>query len=68
MANQMVRVPSSPLSPKPGQTFTVGSISWVINANGEGEIVEVVQFNPALGVIFLAESSLSSASSAKEIH
>ena len=48
MANKMVRFPSSPFSPKPGQTFTVGSISWFINDNGDGEIVEPVQNSTAL--------------------
>ena len=48
MANQMVHVPSSPFSLYPGQSLTVGSISWVINTNGEGKIVEMVQDNPTL--------------------
>ena len=47
MANKMVRFPSSPFSPKPGQTFTVGSISWLINDNGDGEIIEPVQNSTA---------------------
>ena len=43
MVNKMVRFSSSLFSPKPGQTFTVGSISWFINDNGDGEIVELAQ-------------------------
>ena len=42
MANQMVHVPSSLFSLYLGQSLTVGSISCVINAEGEGEIVETV--------------------------
>ena len=47
MANKMVRFPSSPFYPKPSQTFTVGSISWLINDNGDGEIIELVQNSTA---------------------
>ena len=33
--------------PQPGQIFTVGSISWIINADGVGELIEPVQINTA---------------------
>ena len=33
--------------PQPGQIFTVGSISWVINADGVGELLEPVQIYSA---------------------
>ena len=46
MASQMVRFPSSMILPEPGQTFTVGSMTWVIGANGVEEIVEAVQNHP----------------------
>jgi len=32
--------------PKPGQTFTVGSMTWVIDADGVEEIMEAVQNHP----------------------
>jgi hypothetical protein len=47
MVNSMVLFPSSPFSPAPGQSFMVGSITWVINTNGNGEIVELVRDNLA---------------------
>ena len=47
MASQMVRFSSSMIVPEPGQTFTVGSMTWVIGANGVEEIVEAVQNHPA---------------------
>ena len=37
---------SSPL-PQLGQIFTVGSISWIINADGVGELLEPVQIDSA---------------------
>jgi hypothetical protein len=43
MANRMVRSPSFFDSPAPGQIFTVGSITWIINPDGEGEIIELDQ-------------------------
>ena len=43
MTNQMVTFPSSMALPKPGQIFTVGSMTWVIGPDGNGEIVEAVQ-------------------------
>jgi hypothetical protein len=42
----MVRFPSSAFSPKLGQSFMVGSMTWIINADDKGEIMEVVQENP----------------------
>ena len=48
MASQMVRFPSSMILPELGQTFMVGSMTWVIGANGVEEIVEAVQNHPAL--------------------
>ena len=33
--------------PQPGQIFTVGSITWVINADGVGELLEPVQIRSA---------------------
>jgi hypothetical protein len=42
MAGQMVCIPSSPFDPRPGQVFTVGSFTWVINDNGDEEIVPPV--------------------------
>ena len=48
MASQMVRFPSSMILPEPGHTFMVGSMIWVIEANGVEEIVEAVQNHPTL--------------------
>jgi hypothetical protein len=47
MVSQMVRFPSSMILPEPRQTFTVRSMTWVIDANGVEEIVEAVQNHPA---------------------
>ena len=47
MMNKMVHFAGSSSSPKPDQIFTVGSISWVINADGDGEIIEPVQIDSA---------------------
>ena len=33
--------------PQPGQIFTIGSISWIINVDGVGELLETVQINSA---------------------
>ena len=46
MASQMVYFLSSMILPEPGQTFTVGSMSWVIGINGVNEIMEAVQNHP----------------------
>ena len=40
--NQMVTFPSSMAFPKLGQIFTVGSMTWVISLDGNGEIMETV--------------------------
>ena len=40
MAYQMFTFPSSMAFPEPGQIFTVGSMTWIIGPNGNGEIVE----------------------------
>ena len=42
MANQMVKFPRSMIFPKPGQSFTIGSITWIINAHDNGEIMEAM--------------------------
>ena len=47
MASQMIRFPSSMILPEPDQTFTVGSMTWIIVADGVEEIVEAVQNHPA---------------------
>ena len=46
MANQMVTFLSSMALPELGQIFTVGSITWIIGPDGNGEIVEAVQDHP----------------------
>ena len=48
MVSQMVHFPSSMILPEPGQTFTVGSMTWVIGADGIEEIMEAVQNHHAL--------------------
>jgi hypothetical protein len=45
-------------SPEPGQIFTVGSMTWVIGPDGNGEIVEAVQDHPAPIVPMSATTSL----------
>ena len=47
MAYQMVTFPSSMAFPEPGPIFMVGSMTWVINLDGNREIVEAVQDHPA---------------------
>ena len=42
MASQMVHFPSSMILLEPGQNFTIGSITWVIDADGVEEIVEAM--------------------------
>ena len=46
MANQMVTFPSFMALPKPGQIFTVGSMTWVIGLDINREIMEAVQDHP----------------------
>ena len=45
ISNKMVCSAGSSSLPQPGQIFTVGSISWIINADGVGEVIEPVQIN-----------------------
>ena len=47
ISNKMVRFAGSSSSPQPGQIFTVGSISWIINADGVGELIVSVQIDSA---------------------
>ena len=47
MATQMVTFPSSMTLPEPGQSLTLGSMTWIINANDNEEIVEIMQDNLA---------------------
>ena len=47
MMNKMVHFSSSSSSPKPGQIFMVRSITWVINVDGGGEIIEPMQIDSA---------------------
>ena len=54
MANQMVTFPSSMAFSSPGQIFTVGSMTWIIGPDGNGEIMEAVQDHPAPIVLTLA--------------
>ena len=46
MANQMVTFPSSMDFLEPCQIFTVGSMTWIIGLDGNGEIMEAVQDHP----------------------
>jgi hypothetical protein len=46
MASQMVHFSSSMAFPEPGQIFMNGSMTWVVDPNGNGEIVEAVQAYP----------------------
>ena len=48
MMNKMVRSAGSSSLPQPGQIFTVGSISWIINADEVEELIELMQINTAL--------------------
>ena len=47
LSNKMVFSAGSSSLPQPGQIFTVGSITWVINADGVGELLEPVQIGSA---------------------
>ena len=47
MVNQMVKFLRSMIFPEPGQSFKIGSITWIINADSNGEIKEAMQDNPA---------------------
>ena len=57
MAYQMVTFPSSMAFLEPGQIFTVGSMTWVIGPDGNGEIMEAVQDHPASTTLTLAMTS-----------
>jgi hypothetical protein len=48
MASQMVRFLSSMILPEPGQSFTIGSMTWVIRIDVIEEIMEAVQNHLAL--------------------
>ena len=47
LSNKMAFSAGSSSLPQPGQIFTVGSISWVINADGVGELLEPEQIGSA---------------------
>ena len=47
LSNKMAFSTGSSSLPQPGQIFTVGAISWIINADGVGELIEPVQINAA---------------------
>ena len=46
-SSKMVFSASSSSRPRPGQIFTVGSISWIINADGIGELLDPAQIRSA---------------------
>ena len=58
MASQMVCFPSSMAILEPGQIFTVGSMTWVIGLDGNGEIMEAVQDHPVPIMLTLVMTSL----------
>ena len=60
MVSQMVCFPSSMVLPELGQSFTIGSMTSLVDANGIGEIVEVVQNQPASIVPTSTTTSLTS--------
>ena len=47
MSNKMIHFVGSSSLPQPGEIFTVGSISWIINTDGVGELIELAQINTA---------------------
>ena len=47
LSNKMVFSAGSSSHQQPGQIFTVGSISWIINADGVRELIEPVQIDSA---------------------
>ena len=47
LSNKMAFSVGSSSLPQPGQIFTVRSITWVINADGVGELLESVQIRSA---------------------
>ena len=60
ISNKMVRFAGSLSLPQPGQIFMVGSISWIINADGVRELIEPVQIDSALITPTLATVDLIS--------
>ena len=56
----MVRFTSSMILPELGRTFTVRSMTWVIGANDNEEIMEAVQNHPTLIVPTSTMTSLIS--------
>jgi hypothetical protein len=65
MASQMVTFLSSMALPELGQIFTVGSMTWVIGPDSNGEIVEAVQDHLAPIAPTLATTSLISCPAAR---
>ena len=47
LSNKKVFSAGSSSLPQPGQIFTVGSITWVINTDGVGELLEPAQIRSA---------------------
>ena len=45
ISNKMIRSTGSLSLPQPDQIFMVRSISWIINADGVGELIEPVQID-----------------------
>ena len=54
----MVKFLRSMIFPEPGQSFKIGSITWIINADSNGEIMEAIQDNPSLNVSVLIMPAL----------
>ena len=57
MANQMVTFRSSMAFPELGQIFTVGSMTWIIGPDSNGEIVEMMKDHPTPIALTLATTS-----------
>ena len=55
----MVKFPRSMTFPETGQSFMIGSITWIINADSNGEIMEAIQDNPSLNVSVLIMPALA---------
>ena len=58
MVNQMVTFPSSMAFLEPGQIFMVGSMTWIIGPDGNGEIMEAVLDYPMPIMLKIATTSL----------
>ena len=54
----MVTFPSSMAPLEPGHIFNVGSMTWIIGPDGNGEIMEAVQDHPTPITLTLAMTSL----------